>query len=142
MANPLEPAGSARFKSYLEVPSAGAYRFYIVLDKQNATAELRFDHLPEPLFLSGTTAEDNAVFGDKPGEYLELEPGILYSFSLERALVGGGDAKLLVQGETLPKGQLKQLSLYSFKTMQKAEQTMKLLNKVLQLLQNLGLSQT
>ena len=37
-------------------PTPGAYRFYVALDKQNAEAELRFDHLPEPVFLSGTAA--------------------------------------------------------------------------------------
>ncbi len=36
--NPLKPAGknSARLEGYLEVPTPGAYRFYVALDKHNA----------------------------------------------------------------------------------------------------------
>ena len=37
---------AARFEGYLEVPAPGAYRFYVAFDKQDAEAELRFDHLP------------------------------------------------------------------------------------------------
>ena len=46
--HPLKPAGtnSVRFEGYLEVPAPGAYRFNVALDKKNAEAELRFDHLP------------------------------------------------------------------------------------------------
>ena len=80
--NPLNPANSAQFKGYLEVPTPGAYRFYVELEKQHAVAELRFDHLPQPLYLSGTAETVNAVLGDKPNEYLELRPGTPYRFSL------------------------------------------------------------
>ena len=63
-------------------PLPGAYRFYVALDKQNAEAELRFDHLPDPVFLSGAAAADNAVLGDQPSEFLELKSGIPYRFTL------------------------------------------------------------
>ena len=139
--NPLNPANSARFGGYLEVPSPSAYRFYIALDKQNAKASLRFDHLPDPAFLSGTAAADNAVLGDQPGEFLELKPGILYPFSLDLENLNGGEARLLVQGETLPKGPVSQLRLYPLGAIAGAEGAVLLLTKALQLVQSLGLSE-
>jgi hypothetical protein len=139
--NPLNPANSARFEGYLEVPSPGAYRFYVVLDKQNAEALLRFDHLPNPEFLSGAAAADNAVLGDQADEFLELNPGIPYRFSLDLKKLNGGDARLLVQGETLPKGSVSQFRLYPFTAVQEAESAVLLLTKVLQLVQSLGLNE-
>ncbi len=142
--NPLNPANSARFEGYLEVATPGAYRFYIKLGKQNAAAELRFDHLPDPLFLKGVAATDDAVFGDKPNEFLELQPGIPYRFTLALRQLNGGEASLLVQGETLPKAVVtdtSQLKLYPLSAMAGAERATLLLSKALQLVQSLGLNE-
>ena len=139
--NPLNPANSARFEGYLEVPTPGAYRFYVALDKQNAEAELRFDHLPDPVFLSGAAAADNAVLGDQPTEFLELKPGIPYRFSLDLKKLNGGEARLLVQGETLPKDHVSQLTLYPLTAIEGAERAVLLLTKALQLVQSLGLNE-
>lgn len=139
--NPLTPANSARFEGYLEVPTPGAYRFYIELDKQNAEAELRFDHLPDPLFVNGFAGSDNATFGEQPDEFLELKPGLPYRFSLELKKLGGGGARLLVQGETLPKDGISQLTLYPLSAMAGAQRAILLLTKALQLVQSLGLSE-
>ena len=139
--NPLNPAKSVRFEGYLEVPNPGAYRFTIELGKQNAEAELRFDHLPNPVFLSGVAAAANATLGEQPAEFLELKPGIPYRFSLELKQLGGGGARLLVQGETLPKAGIAQLTLYPLSAMAGAEGAILLLSKALQLVQSLGLSE-
>jgi hypothetical protein len=141
--NPVKPAGanSARFAGYMEVPVAGAYRFYIELGKQNAEADLRFDHLPASLFLQGVAPADNTVFGNQPDKFLELKPGILYSFSLDLRKLNSGQARLLVQGETIPKGSIAQLTLYPADTMEGAERAVLLLAKVLQLLQGLDLTE-
>lgn len=139
--NSLNPANSARFEGYLEVPTPGAYRFYVALDKQNAEAVLRFDHLPNPEFLSGAAAADNAVLGNQPNEFLELNPGIPYRFSLDLKKLNGGEARLLVQGETLPKGSVSQFTLYPLTAVQGAESAVLLLTKVLQLVQSLGLNE-
>lgn len=139
--HPLNPANSARFEGYLEVPTPGAYRFYVVIDKQNAEATLRFDHLPDPVFLSGAAAADNAVLGDQPSEFLELKPGIPYRFSLDLKKLNGGEARLLVQGETMPKESVSQLTLYSLTAIQGAEHAVLLLTKALQLVQSLGLNE-
>jgi hypothetical protein len=140
---PLKPAGadSARLEAYVEVPIPGAYRFYVELDKQNAQAELRFPHLPEPLLLKGTAGTEHATLGDQPNEYLELKVGVLYRLSLELKHLNGGDARLLVQGATVPKGPLSQLKLYPVAAIEAAEKATTLLSKALQMVQSLGLSE-
>ena len=139
--NPLNQANSAQFEAYLEVPATGAYRFFVELDKQNTTAELRFAHLPEPVFVQGTAVAEPDTLGDQAGEYLELKAGVLYHFELDLQQLNGGDARLLVQGETLPKGSLAQLRLYPAANINAAERALILLNKALQLAQSLGLSE-
>ncbi|MBV6467742.1 MAG: hypothetical protein PGMFKBFP_03112 [Anaerolineales bacterium] len=141
--NPLKPANtnSALFEGYLEVQTPGAYRFYVALDKQNAEAELRFDHLPDLLFWKGAAAVDNDVLGDQPSEFLELKPGIPYRFRLDLKMLNGGEARLQVQGENLPKGPMTQLTLYPAAAMDASERASTLLNKALQLVQGLGLSE-
>ncbi|MEZ4861711.1 MAG: neuraminidase-like domain-containing protein [Caldilineaceae bacterium] len=139
--NELGPAGSAHFEGYLEVPVAGAYRFYVILDKKDAEFTLRFDHLVEPVFLEGRADKPGALFGEGATEFIELKPGLLYHFRLEVKKLNNGEARLLVQGETLPKGPLAQLILYPASAIQGAEQALLLLTKTLQLLAALGLSE-
>lgn len=139
--NELDPANSARFSGYLEVPSAGAYRFYVFLEQPASAFELRFEHLPAPLFLFGTAAQAGATFGTEAGEFLELKPGLPYRFSLTVTNLNGGAARLLVQGGNLAMGPLGQLTLYAGEAMGQAEQALLLLGKVLQTLQTLGLSE-
>ncbi|MBD1847608.1 hypothetical protein H6F89_30255 [Cyanobacteria bacterium FACHB-63] len=140
---PLKPEGtnSARFEGYLEVPTPGAYRFNIELDKQNASAELRFYHLPEPLFLNGSASSANALLGNEPEKYLELKSGVLYRFSLNLQNLDGDDARLLVQGETLPKDTVAQIKLYPANTVDRAEHAHTLLSKTLLLIQSLNLNE-
>jgi hypothetical protein len=137
--NPLKRAGDDRalFEAYLEVPSTGAYRFYVEMDKQNIEAMLSFPHRPEAVLVQGVAGNDNAMLS----EYLELKAGILYPLSLDLRNLTVGDARLLVQGETVPKGPLSQLTLYPAATIDAAARAATLLNKALQLVQGLGLSQ-
>jgi hypothetical protein len=137
--NPLKPteANSVRFEGYLEVPAPGAYRFYVARDQKNTEAELRFDHLPDPLFLS-VTADDNEL---EISEYLELKPGVPYRFTLAIRKLNGGEARLLVQSESLPKDRLAQLTLYPLIAIEGGKDALVLLNKVLQLTQSLNLNE-
>jgi hypothetical protein len=137
--NLLKRAGDDRalFEAYLEVPSTGAYRFYVEMDKQNIEAMLSFPHRPEAVLVQGVAGNDNAMLS----EYLELKAGILYPLSLDLRNLTVGDARLLVQGETVPKGPLSQLTLYPAATIDAAARAATLLNKALQLVQGLGLSQ-
>jgi hypothetical protein len=139
----LRPTGadSARFDAYLEVPITGAYRFYVELDKQKAQAKLQFPHRPDPVLVKGEADSDGDTLGDQLDEYLELKAGMLYRFSLELTHLNGGNARLLVQGETVPRGSLSQLVLYPAAVLEAAEHALTLLTKTLQLVQSLGLSQ-
>jgi len=141
--NPRKPAGtnSVSFEGYLEVPASGPYRFFAALEKQNATAELRFDHLPDPVFWSGTAAANNATLGDQPGQYLELKAGTLYRFTLHARNLAGGAARLLVQSETLPKDSLSQLVVHPIGAVDRASRALVLLKKAVQEIQSLGLSE-
>ncbi|MBX3629208.1 MAG: hypothetical protein KF908_04695 [Nitrosomonas sp.] len=137
----LPSINSARFDGYLEVPTPGVYRFYVELGRQNAEAELRLPHLLDPIFLNGTAAADLTILGDGPEEFLELRAGTLYRFTLDLKKLDGGAARLLVQGETLSKGPVSQLILYPAVAIDTAERATILLNKSLQLVQSLGLSE-
>jgi hypothetical protein len=138
--NPLGRAGSARFEGYLEVPAAGAYRFYVLLDKVDAQFTLRFDHLPNSIHLQGTATAVNAMFGEGSGEFLELKPGLPYRFALEVTNLGDGEARLLVQGETMSRSAIGRLTLYPESGISTAKSALLLLSKALRLLQALGLT--
>ncbi|SLK00937.1 neuraminidase-like domain-containing protein [Arthrobacter sp. P2b] len=135
-----QAARSATFDGYLEVPAAGAYRFFVALDKQNAAAEVHFEQLPGGLFWSGEAPADHTVLGDKPNEYIDLKPGVLYRFSVKLRNLGGGDARILAQGEANPKDRLSQLVLYPLTTLSGAERAVTLLTKGVALAQRLNLS--
>jgi len=145
LGSPLKPAGAtgARLEGYLETSAPGAYRFYVAFDKKGAEAELRFDHLvhlPQP-FLTGVAVDDGAEIGDGTDEYVELKPGVPYRFTLNVTNLNGGDVRLLVQGETLPKDSLAQLTLYPQTAIERADHALLLLSKVLQLIQSLDLTE-
>ncbi|WP_409340424.1 neuraminidase-like domain-containing protein [Paenibacillus sp. MBLB4367] len=134
-------ANSAHLEGYLEVTQTGAYRFSVVLDKKDAEVDLRFDHLPDPMFWREVAEQDLSVLGESPKHYLELKAGVMYGFALDLRKLNGGGARLLVQGETLPKGSLDQLVLYPKAVIEGAEQSIILLTKANMLLQQLGLGE-
>ncbi len=137
-ANPVKPATarSARFEGYLEVPAAGAYRFFAVCEKAGAEAELRFAHLPEPLF-RGVAAND----GEEISQFIELKAGLPYRFTLEACNLGAGDLKLLALGENLPKDAVGQLTLYPETVVERFSRAYTLLSKTLQIIAGFGLNE-
>lgn len=132
---------SAQFRGYLEVPAAGAYRFFVRLAQTGAQATLLFEHLPEPQLWTHTATDAQKEFGGRPNEFLELKPGVLYAFRLDLAKLAGGRAEMDVQGETLSKGSLARLTLYSADRLRAAEGALLLLNKALRYVQGLGLNE-
>lgn len=134
---PLEPLRSARFDCFIEVPEAGAYRFCIEMDAAGACAELCFAHLPEPVFLEGKAQTGRAELEKS----LELRPGIPYQLSLQLRQLDGGNARLLVEGESLAKGPISRLTLYPASVIDEAVGATTRLLKSLQLVQNLGLNE-
>lgn len=135
------PANSARFEGALAVSTPGVYRFVIELEKEATEAELRFDHLPTPVFLKGVAGADNTTLGVEPAEFLELKPGVLYHYTLTLKNLAGGRARMLVEGETLARDDVSQLSLYPANALKNAEDAILLLSKALQLIGRLGLSE-
>ncbi|MCU0543437.1 MAG: neuraminidase-like domain-containing protein [Oscillatoriaceae cyanobacterium Prado104] len=127
---------SARLAGYFEVPAAGDYRFFVVFDKLNAEAELRFSHLPDPLLRGKATEANNKEIS----QFTELKPGILYQFTLDLRNLDRGNATLLIQGDTLPKDSLSQLTLYPQTVVDQIHRAYILLAKTFQLIQGLGLS--
>lgn len=133
-----KPAGtsSAHFEGYLEVLSDGAFGFFAQLGKKNAQVELEFDFLPNSLF-RGVAADDGAEFSG----FVELKAGIPYHFTLLFSNLGGGDARLLVQGGSLSKGPLSQLTLYPGTTVERFTRVRTLLSKTLQLIEGFDLNE-
>jgi 5-hydroxyisourate hydrolase-like protein (transthyretin family) len=135
---PLAPAAtrSARMEGYLRVPATGAYRFFVSLGKAAAEAELRFDHMASPL-LQATAAIDGA----EASEFTELKAGVPYSFTLELRKLGTGKARMQVQGETLPKDRLSQLTLYAQSAVDGGARAALLLDKIVRILRTLSLTE-
>lgn len=136
----LRPAGDAlTLAGRFQVPATGAYRLVVALDKAGAQAELRLPDLIRPLVLSGTAAADGALLGTGAGEYVTLEAGRWYRIELALSALGGGEARLLVQGESLPRGAIDRLAPTPGAAFDAAEAAAILLAKVTGLAVDLGL---
>lgn len=133
------PAGTTEllFEGCLEVPASGAWRFFVELDKAGAKADLRFLHRTDAVLISRTAAADLAVLD----QFIELKAGVYYRFELRLGALGGGQARLLVQGENLPKGALSRLTLRAVDDLQGASRAVVLLDKALMLMRSLGLDE-
>jgi peptidoglycan hydrolase-like protein with peptidoglycan-binding domain len=138
---PIRPnnAQSARFEGYFEVPTGGAYRFFMVFGKKDAEAELHLNTPPETV-IHHKAGNDNHEISD-PSDFVELKPGVPYRFMLNARNLGGGDIALLIQGESLPKDSFTQLTLYPHATVEHIQRIRILLAKVLQLILGFGISE-
>jgi hypothetical protein len=136
---PAAPAGTTALliEGSLEVPASGAWRFHVELGKANATAELRFPHRTDAVLLAGTAAADGAVLQ----QFIELKAGVPYRFELRLGALAGGHARLLVQGENLPKDALSRLTLRAADDLHAAAHAVALLDKMLVLMRTLGLDE-
>jgi peptidoglycan hydrolase-like protein with peptidoglycan-binding domain len=129
-------ASSADIEGYLEVTEPGAYRFFVSAANAGTTAELRLDHLADPL-IRGTIA----AAGGELDEFTELRAGAPYRLTLHAANTGGGAVTLAVQGERLPKGPLDRLVVYPESVVERFRRAYVLLGKVLRLATTLPLSE-
>jgi len=121
---------------YLEVPTSGTYRFFVAGQNPGVKAELRFDHLTDPL-LRGTVSSTDP----EPSAPLNLRAGIPYGFQL--TLAGGrvNRPDLLVLGEELPKGPFDRLVLYSRTAVDKLHRAQLLMAKTMMLVAAFGLTE-
>jgi hypothetical protein len=139
------PAGtnSIRFEGYFEVPSPGPYTFFAQLDKAGAHAQLRLvDVLPDPIIPAvpgaGVAASDGAELTSQP---VDLKAGVPYHFTFDVGNLGGGEARLLIIGETLPKDAISQLTLYVKLSVDRVGAASVLLTKALQYIQTVPLDE-
>ncbi len=91
------------------MPADGLYRFTALLPNAAATASLQFDFLTAPLPLAAG-APTGGVY--PYSGYTQFKAGLPCHFTLDVQGLAGGDARLQVQGESLPPGPLGQLVLY------------------------------
>ena len=137
-----KPANTAgvRIVGELDVPTPGVYRFFVVLDKQNAVAKLAVDGRAAPV-LDGTAANDRSEIAGGPEAALELKPGTPIRFTLNVTNLDGGNARLLIHGDALPKGPVGRLASPAPSSIARANGARVLLAKVWHLIQTLDLSE-
>jgi peptidoglycan hydrolase-like protein with peptidoglycan-binding domain len=126
---------SARIEGYMEFPVDGPYKFTVTLPNSAASAILQFDFLTQPLIPAPGPTSSLSNFA-------QFKAGIPYHFTLDYLNLGGGDAAIQVQGETIPQGWLDQLALYPASSVARYNRAEILLAKTLQLMQGLGLDET
>lgn len=133
-----KPNGTARvrFEGSLEVPADGAYRFFVALDKKDAEATLRLTGVANAVVDGKATTDNDEISG-----FVELTRGLLYEFSLDIRKLAGGDARLKVQGASLPKGTVDRLSLYPKDATDRVGRGRVLLAKTVQLAQSLAFNE-
>ncbi|GAB3918324.1 neuraminidase-like domain-containing protein [Larkinella terrae] len=129
---------SARWRGFLEVPQSGAYRFYALLGKKDATVSLRFDGIPKPV-LDATASKEK----DEWSGFVELSAGTVYAFTWVAGNLQNGSFSLRVKGETTPKTELDSSPLLWLPQTEisRATDAYTLLAKALRLTQGLGLSE-
>lgn len=129
---------SAHFEGYLQVPTDGPYRFFAELGDTGAAAALQIDS-PDPTALFPNPIIPATQKATKPGDevsqFVQLKGGIAYHFTLDFSNLSTHGASLLIQGETLPKGPLSQIVMYSEQAFVAFTRAKTLLSKVLQILQ-------
>lgn len=126
----------AHWQGFIEVPQSGAYRFYAKMGKQDATVDLRFDGVLEPILSAKATRANDELSG-----FIDLASGVLYTFTLEAGNLQNDTFELLVKGETTQKDKLSQLALLPLAEVNGAARAYTMLGKALQLVQGLGLSE-
>ena len=124
------PLKGAVFEGYLEVPESGAYRFFVKLDKKDAEAMLFVGDGPDPL-LRAKAAKD----GDELSQPTTLPAGALLPFRFVASGLNSGNAAVLVQGASLPKGPVSSLALLPGRSAERVRQARVLSRKAARTMQ-------
>jgi hypothetical protein len=135
-------AGTVRchFEGYLQAPTDGPYRFFAELGNAGAQAKFHLDS-PDPaaLFTDPIIQATATNDGDEASQFVQLKGGVAYHFTLDFWSLGAIGARMLVQGENLPKGPLSQLVLFPQEAIDAFARARVLLGKVTQILRVTGL---
>jgi hypothetical protein len=129
-------AQSIQFQGYFEVPATGTYRFYALLGKQGAQAQLVTDQSPTPL-IQGAAASDGAELS----QTIDLKAGVPYFFTFSAGNLNGRNVVVSIQGESLPKNAMSGLVLYAKSAVDQAGRAWTLLSKTLLLMTKLALNE-
>lgn len=136
-AEPQRPTGanSVRFRGYMIPPASGAYRFFVSLGKQAATAELWLGDPADPL-IRATAASD----GSEVSQFIDLVAGVPYLLTLEGTKLAGGELTLEVEADKLARGSLARIELVAGDAVERVDRAQTLLNKALQIMKGIGAS--
>lgn len=130
-------AGAIRchYEGFLQVYTDGPYRFFAALGNKGAQAAFHLDS-PDPngLFSNPIIRSTAAKDADEASQFVQLKAGVAYHFTLDFLNLGAAGARLLVQGETLPKGAVSQIVLDPEQSVDAFARAQVLLSKVLQIL--------
>lgn len=128
---------SGRWRAIVEVPVAGAYRFYAKLGKQNASVQVHCDAAAGAV-VAGVAGADNAELSG----FVDLKPGQAYAIVVEARDLQNGSFELTVKGEATARTGLSQAPFSAAPTTAfgSAERSASLLGKAVRLIQALGLS--
>src|SRR5262249_2836105 len=116
--------------------------FFALLGNTNAEVTLSVES-PDPtsLFPTPVLHQVAAADGTEASQFLTLKGGVAYHFTVEFKNVGAAGARLLVQGENVPKGALSQIQLYPQSVVDAFVRAKTLLAKVLQILQGTAIGE-
>ncbi|MHC2297249.1 neuraminidase-like domain-containing protein [Rhizobium mongolense] len=135
----IRPSGNkATLSGYFQVPASGGYRFSVGVDKAGATAMLILSDLATPVVINETAATNGDVLGPD-NQVVALKAGALYRVELKLENLGGGQARLLIQGETLSRGGVERLPLLPEESFAAADRAAILFAKAVGLAGTLGL---
>jgi ABC toxin N-terminal region/Neuraminidase-like domain/Salmonella virulence plasmid 28.1kDa A protein len=129
-------AQTASVDAYLEVPTAGTYRFAVSCARAGTAVVLRFDHLADALVLV-TAGTD----GEAPGASTDLVPGVTYHLRMDATATSGGAVTVLVLGENLPEGPLDRLLCHPAESVERVRRAHVLLDKAVRLAGAAGLTE-
>ncbi len=133
--NNVPGAVRCHYEGFLQVPTDGPYRFFAALGNKGAQAVFHLDS-PDPnvLFTNPIIQATAGKDGDESSQFVQLKAGIAYHFTLDFFTLGAAGARLLAEGETLPKGALSQILLYAQQAVDGFARAQILLAKALQIL--------
>ncbi len=141
--NSVAGATSCSFMGYLQVPTDGPYRFFAELGNAGATALFNLTAPSSSALLANPIIPSTAatVNNDEISQFVTLQGGVFYQFNLTFSNLGSNGAKLLIQGENMPKGPLSQIVLCPLTSANDFLSAYTLLAKALQILETTSIDQ-
>lgn len=138
--NKVAGTAACRFEGFLQAPTDGPYRFFAELGNTGTQVTFSLDS-PDPaaLFTNPILKAIAIKDGDEASQFVQLKGGVAYRFTVDFQSLGTKGARLLIQGENLPKGPLNQIVLYPQEAANSFARARVLLSKALQILGVTGL---